>query len=128
MTTRNVQTDFESVFNTTAWTTHGISAYPWNYSGSTSGTEFVRIGLYPDSNEPTYGNFIETGFGLISIFVEFGDGDRRAFEICDILDGLFQATTVNNTQFQFSSRRIVGVDRSNPSLWRIDYTIPYRRF
>lgn len=123
----NIQTDIEDVFASTDWTAHSIKAIPSNYSGNVDATEFVRLNIiHGGTANNSYGGSSIRGMIRIDIYVQSGKGEGRANAIADILDDLFQAHQfANGTQSGYSTLNAVGNDTDNPSLYRVNYSIPF---
>ena len=123
---RNIQSDIESQFASTAWTTTGITAVPSNYDGPVTG-EFVRINiLNGEAGSDTFATSRINGLLRVDMFVPAADADRRANEIADILDGIFQFSTLSRgTQLFGSSIANIGSDPESADLWRYNYNISF---
>lgn len=127
-----VEKDIFSVFATPAWVAENIKTFPSNYITVNSGKEFIRVSVIPSG----YGiNRTSTkGILMIDIFIPAGGGTRRAFEIADALDSylvnkaITHLTDTAQTQFGFSSISPNGVDKDNPSLYRVTYSITFNYF
>ncbi len=127
-----VETDIFSVFATPQWEAEDIKTFPSNYIAVGSGKEFIRVSVVP-SGAGINRNSIK-GILIIDIFIPAGQGTRRAFEIADALDSHLVNKTIphlldtSRTQFGFSSISPSGVDKDNPSLYRVSYSITFNYF
>lgn len=127
---RDIQTAFDSFFAEDEWTSQGITTVPMNFQGDIDSQEFARVGFFI-GNPTDFVAFNDpgaVGFGEVNIFTNIADGERRSFEIADILDTLIQGRTIGSIQFLNSNLIKVGRDPNNPSLWRVDYQIPFRAY
>jgi hypothetical protein len=128
----NLENDIFSVFATPAWEAEDIKTFPTNYIAVGSGKEFIRVSVIPSG----YGiNRTSTkGILMIDIFISAGGGTRRAFEIADALDSYLVNKTIKHltdnaqTQLGFSSISPNGIDKDNPSLYRVTYSITFNYF
>jgi len=128
----SIRSDIYSVFASSQWTATGIKAYPANYQGTISNkNEFVRISIISGRASFDAYNLNKSipGVLILSVFVKTGAGDKRLFEIADILDDIFEGKTLQNgTQFGPGTINVIGLDRDDPALYRGDYTISFNKF
>jgi len=128
----SIRSDIYSVFASPSWVATGIKAYPGNYQGTISNkNEFARISIIPGRSQFDSHNLTKTLTGILtlSVFVKTGAGDKRLFEIADLLDDIFEGKTLQNgTQFSSSALNVIGLDRDDPALYRGDYTITFNKF
>ena len=128
----SIRSDIYSVFASSQWTATGIKAYPANYQGTISNkNEFVRISILSGKSNFDSFNLQKTvpGLLILSVFVKTGAGDKRLFQIADILDSIFEGKTLQNgTQFGPSTINVIGLDRDDPALYRGDYSITFNKF
>lgn len=119
--------DVESVFTTEDWTDNEIQAFPSSFAGVPATKEFIQIGTYPSqSNYRSFGSVNVAGYVGINIFTEKNVGDRRLFEIADILDDLLLSRIIGTLQFQTSLLNRAGSDIRYPLYNRGEYRINFR--
>ena len=129
MSYRIIQTEFENVIASTAWTSFGITTVPMNYQGPVGSKSYVRVGVFfANAGFGQYGGGRSTGFVEANIFTLVGEGEKQTYEIADNLDTVFQGKTIGSMQFFESNLIKVGIDRANKTLWRVDYRIPYASY
>ena len=124
--------DIYGVFASTPWVSAGYKAYPSNYNGTidTSNT-FIRVSILPGKATLNAFRFKKTFSGLLilSIFVKAGEGDKTLFTVADALDSFFQGKTLTNgTQFGPSTLSTLGLDPTDDSLYRGDYSINFKAY
>lgn len=107
-----------------------IQVIPANFRGAVPTNGFVRLNVFSAAGEvDSYGFGNNTrGFVEFNVFVEAGAGERRAYRVADVLDGLYQGMTEGNTTFFKSTIAVKGIDTENPQLWRLDYRVPFTRY
>jgi hypothetical protein len=127
----NVQDDIFSIFNSTSWKAENIKTFPNNFVAVTPGNEFIRVSVISRN----VGINIESvsGILMIDIFTSAGNGPKRANLIADKLDqylvGKSVSTTSGNaTQFMNSTLDFRGLDSSDPSLSRSNYSVSFNYF
>jgi hypothetical protein len=126
-----VKDDIYSVFASPEWTSEGIKVVPESFTGTVDGVPYLRLVIAPSrGNLARYGIGKElSGLMILSIFVSTTTGDSAAYTIAEKLDQRFQAKTLSNkTQFGVSYINTIGVDAANPSLYRVDYFIPFKNY
>jgi hypothetical protein len=126
--TRYSQTDSDifSVFGSEEWEDKEIPTFPSNMSFDKVPRKFILL------------NIIKSGAGvnlksisgqlIIDIFIAAGEGPTQASNIADTLDAFLVGKTLNKTQFFESSTTELGKDKVNPTLYRIQYVIPFQHF
>jgi len=126
----NVEADIFSIFGSAAWVLESIKTTPANFINENS-TEFIRINIITSS----FGiNFKSTsGVLIIDIFTTAGKGPNRASVIADKLDDFLQGKSLNTTsggttQFVDSTLSHDGIDKTDTTLFRSTYTIPFNYF
>lgn len=127
----SVLSDVFSIFATPAWTAENIKTYPNNFVAVIPTKEFIRVNVI--ANGTSINNISISGILIIEIYTSAGEGPKRSSAIADKLDDYLQTkskstVTKKVTQFLRSSIAIKGVDKDNPSLHRVDYTIPFNYF
>jgi hypothetical protein len=130
---RTVQTDFEELFATTAWTDNNIAAYPANYSGGYA-NEFCIVETVPGKvttrrNRSFANTNTVSGQYIVQVYVPVGNGLARAMEIADILDSILNSTRLTSgTQTGIPVVDIVGTDTDDKSLFRVDFIVNFTKF
>ena len=123
--------DIEEKFGQPPWTDNAIKTYPRHGAipdTVTNYTEYVVVGLTPTSSqrEAFGGGRAITGLYGVEIFVQGGRGDKRVYEIADLLDFILQNQFLNNrTQTGVSYINNISVDESNPNLVKAVYALPF---
>jgi hypothetical protein len=131
---RDVQTDIEKIFATTEWTDESIQAFPANYAGGTSATEFVKVEIVPGTQTPrnrrSFANTTNvSGQVIIQIYVKTGYGLTRAMEIADILDGLLNSKLLDRgTNTGIPVLDVVGTDTDDKALYRVDFIVNFTKY
>jgi hypothetical protein len=124
-----VQKDIYGVLSSSAFNSLGYKAYPSNYEGKIDVTKhFIRVSVLPAKGELERFNLGKalSGILVLSIFVKSGNGDKELFTIADKLDVLFQGKTLTNgTQFSTSFLNKLGLDTTDNTYYRGDYTINF---
>jgi len=127
----NLEQDIYSVFSSPSWIAENIKTYPSNFIAVNAGNEFLKVTIIASGSSV---NLISvSGVLLIDIFTAAGSSSRRAVMIADILGSYFEGKTKSTasqvvTQFGSGSLTHIGLDSSNPSLFRSTYTIPFNYF
>lgn len=103
---------------------------PANFNGATGNEGFIRFNILVGGSDLSgYGyETQERGFIDFNIFIDLGDGERRAYLIADHLEGLYGGKTSGLTVFSKSNITFKGIDTANPNLWRLDLRVPFIRF
>lgn len=124
----NLEKDVYSIFNAVGWTTLAIPTFPSNYTNPSGDANYIRISIIPSG--PGVNSTSVSGIINIDIFVRTGLGPNAISVIADQLDTFLVGTSVKLssgvTQLFESSLTFTGIDKSNPSLFRAIYTIPFR--
>ena len=126
---KDVQTDIEEIFGTTAWNRRLITMLPSNYDGGVASPDFLRLEILPLRPLTNYGRLGISGNIIIQIYTKAGLGISRATEIADILDEFLQSKTLTRgTNTGTSSVSFLGVDSNDNTLFRADYLVPFRNY
>jgi len=125
--------DIEAVFASATWQSNSIPTFPENYQGNLGNnlSEYVRMNVLPSSSKNYAYDARKQLDGLLAvkIFVKAGNGQGRTMEIADILNTLFENTTLTNgTKLGTSFLQIEGLDPANKSLYSASYLIPFTKF
>ncbi len=124
--------DVYGVFASPAWKSTTYKAYPANYNGQIdSSSVFIRISILPGKPSLDGFSFSKTfsGMLILSIFVKAGDGDKTLFTVAETLDSFFEGKTLaNGTQFGPSTLKTLGLDPSDDTLYRGDYSINFKAY
>jgi len=119
-----------SVFDMAGWKALSIPTYPSNFVAAVPGNKYIRV-------TPIFGSEaidIRSSSGIlnIDIFTPAGEGTANAIAIADHLDAYLVAKLLSGTngkvQFGNSYLASQGADKSNNSLYRHLYTIPFNYF
>lgn len=128
----DIQTNVLGIFNTSRWKAESIQTVPDNFvQTGTQPKEFVRVSVVPSGAGINRSSV--SGALIIDIFTEAGAGPKRAASVADKLDSYLQSKTIKpkagvSVQLGSSSLQVVGRDTDNPSLYRVNYTIPFNYF
>lgn len=115
-----------NIFDREEWRLEGIPTFPDNVK-SISG-EHIVVNTIPSG--PSLNTLSKSGIVVISIYTQANRGPGRAFEIADCLDKylLSKSFSLENKDalvLYKSSLTALGVDISDKSLYRHNYTIPF---
>ena len=128
----DVLDDIYGVFASSNWTAQNISIYPDNYQGKISNSnEFCRLNILPSSSEryKYTGNKLLSGLIAIKIFVKAGEGQKRIYQISEILDSLLENKKFSHgTELGTSYISMEGLDAINQSLYSASYFITFRLY
>lgn len=122
--------DILAIFGLPSWVSENIKSYPGNFVGVSPGDTYIRIHVLPQGA----GLNLKSASGqvIIDVFTPAGNGPMAALQIADRLDaylvGKSIQTGTNATQLGNSSFTHIGADKSNPSLFRSQYSIPFNYF
>ncbi len=117
----SVEKGVYAVFGSSEWIAEAIPTYPSNFLAKVN--EYIRVSIIPGNVGANRASI--SGVVIIDIFVPSNSGSHRAFEIADKLDSYLCNKTHNNVQFQTSTIGEGKVDKVNPALYRVGYTIPF---
>lgn len=119
-----------SIFALPEWKALGISTVPSNYVKVDSSKEFIKVHVVPANNGVNLTS--KAGLLLIDIYTSAGKGPLASFKIADKLDeflvGKSYTTSEGVTQLSNSSVAPGQLDRDNPSLYRVLFSIPFNHF
>jgi hypothetical protein len=103
------------------------SIYPEDFVGKKSEAPFLKVSiLLPRKQLIDYTHNQEIrGMVVFQIYTKSGQGQVPAATIADKLDQTFQSKTLGALQFTASSLNYMGLDASDNSLSRTDYSIPF---
>lgn len=103
--------------------------YPSDYKGTIDKSTFARFSVvYGTASSSAYqGDKKVTGLVVISLFYPSGRGQKAPLEFIDSLDSVFQdkIRLSGKLQTHKSSIQFMGVDPSDNSLSRADYSVPF---
>jgi hypothetical protein len=121
--------DIYGIFSTVDWAQTNCRAYPANYDGIIeSDCNFLRLYILPSNGQFETFNLGKriTGILIMSIHTISGHGDKELFIVADKLDNLLQGKTLTNgTQFGPSRLTNIGLDSTDNTYYRGDYTINF---
>lgn len=123
--------DIDTIFALPSWTDNSIKTYPRHGAipdTVTNYNEYVVVGMTPTSaiREAFGGKRAINGLYAVEIFIQGGRGDKRVYEIADLLDTILQNQFLNNrTQTGVSYINNISVDESNPILVKAVYALPF---
>lgn len=119
--------DVYGVFDTPEWVAENIKTIPNNFPGDVNSNTYIRVTIIPADqgvNGQSVGGIIN-----IDIFVPTGFGPKEIATIADKLDkylaGKTKQTGTGSTQFFESYLNGGSVDKDNPSLYRVIYSIGF---
>lgn len=128
MTYVEILHDIESVFAGSEWTDNSIASYPSSFSADIPEDveEFIQINANPSrSRYNSFSSVCIDGHMIVNIHTQRYRGDRRLFEIADILDNLFLSRIVGDLQFSTSVLNRAGSDVRYPLYNRGEYRINF---
>ncbi len=104
----------------------GARVYPANHAESTLGDEFLIFQVFPiNSRDEMYVDPVYRGFVEVSVYTPAGNGDVRAAHLCDLLEGRLSRTVIGRTQTSQSRIEVVGIDRADTNLYRVNFLFDY---
>jgi hypothetical protein len=125
----NIVKDIYGIFATVDWAQTNCRAYPANYDGEIEvECNFIRVYILPAKGEFESFNLGKRldGVLIMSIYTISGHGDKELFKVADKLDLLLQGKTLaNGTQFGPSRLTNIGLDSTDNTYYRGDYTINF---
>lgn len=123
----DIQAAVSSVLAGSTWSGNSIKTIPQNFNGNVGANEFVRVNIIATAgNTTTAATNQYRGILRFDVFVEAGRGWSRVYEICDLLDDVFQRATLRaDLQTGTSSTEPRGEDPSNAGLFRMNYSVPF---
>ncbi len=127
----NLQTDVFSIFNSNTWKAENIKTFPVNFIPINHGNEFIRVNIVGSGSGINLKSI--SGVIIVDIFTSAGNGPNQAYLIADKLEQYLVGKSVKTqigaiTQFFGSSLETRGLDKDNPSLFRLSYTVPFNYF
>jgi hypothetical protein len=127
----DLQTGVFGVFSSDSWNALNILTIPQNFVAAPSVTTFIRVGIIPGS--PGINRLSVNGVLLIEIFTPANSGPVASMQIADSLDSFLGSNTVSispKTSVQFFNSTIgtQALDKVNPSLFRMIYSIPFKYY
>lgn len=122
-----------SIFSSKAWIKENIQVFPENYTGSISGTEWLRLTILADGKQEANPIKSVSGIVQIEIYTPAGLGPSRSNQIADTLDSYLAGKAIVNssngrTEFGSSSLSGRGQDEVNSNLTKSLYSIPFNYF
>jgi hypothetical protein len=124
--------EVESKFGSVAWTSNDIKTYPADYNGDKAIPEYITISLVIGKSDRRYGGGKgpQRGALICEIYTPSGQGQRRSFEISDLIDDLLENKRLETSGVDFSTSFVgtPAVDTANLSLSRAIYTLPFQTY
>jgi hypothetical protein len=121
----------EALFASSDWTNNNVKAFPADYNGNRDLPEFVTISVLLSNSEKQYGGGkgATEGMFYLEIYTASGQGQRRPFEIADMLDSLLEMKTLlGAVETQTSTVGNPATDTANDSLSRTEYLVPFKTY
>lgn len=128
----NIISEVYSLFGTSQWKAEKIKTFPSNFIGIDKANEFIRVSVIPSGTGLNRKSV--SGILMIDIFTKADEGPKRLSAIADKLDSYLSGKSLTTstgilTQFpQNSTLDLKGIDKDNPTLFRVTYTIPFNYF
>ncbi len=128
----NLISEVYSLFGTTNWKAEKVKTFPSNFIGIDKADEFIRVSVIPSGTGLNRKSV--SGILMIDIFTKAGEGPKRSSAIADKLDSYLSGKSLSTssgivTQFpENSTLDLKGIDKDNPTLFRVTYTIPFNYF
>ena len=131
MSFNKIQKDIEQAIAdniATGQTLNGINFYPANYQGKISGTEWVRLNVFPGNSELLYRGLRIYGQIVFNIFVPAGNGMIKSTEIADKINSVFGRQIISGIQTTNSFITTIGIDPVDKGLFRLDLTVNFNNY
>ena len=126
MTFSQAEQSIRNAFTSDDWTINEVTVYPTNYKGAITQEEYLIYGVHPSSSRwAEFGRVRKQGILIVSIFTRSGLGLVRAYEIGDLLDGIFEGADLGELRFSSSMITLIGYSDSQPDFYRADYLIEF---
>lgn len=117
-----------TVYSAIGTATLSFNCYPSDFKGTKSSPPYVKVSvLFPGNRDVIDYSFNKACKGILvfSIYVKTGSGQVVPATMATELDLVFQDKRLGTLQFLASSLSTMGVDSSDTSLSRTDYSIPF---
>ncbi len=118
-------------FSGLTWGLENIPTYPQDVAIKDNHEKFIRVSIIPAGNGVNLQSV--SGICIIDIYTALTSGPLEAMGIADLLDEYLcgKERIMDNGRLQFPSETTLtprGQDKTNPSLVRHSYTIPFNYF
>ena len=105
-----------------------LPVYPSDYRGNITSVPFLKMNIVTGkAKQYAYrDNKLVTGLLIVSIFYPAGGGQSYPTTLVSALDSVFQHQLLAyGIQTNVSSLQFLGLDPSDPTLSRADYSVPF---